>query len=43
MRKTLLEIPRYRLECEFQKAPDNCSLVFENRNLSSDFSKYAQI
>jgi hypothetical protein len=43
MRKTRQEIPRYRLECEFEKEPDNCSLVFENKGLSSDFAEFAQI
>jgi hypothetical protein len=43
MRKTQQEIPRYRLECEFEKEPDSRSLVFENKSLSSDFTEFAQI
>jgi hypothetical protein len=43
MRKTQQEIPRYRLECEFEKEPDSRSLVFEYKSLSSDCAEFAQI
>ncbi len=43
MRQTRQEISRYRLQCEFEEETDNRGLVFENKNLSSDFAEFAEI